>query len=65
MTIEEAIEVLTTYRKANYPSLSVQDYKAIELGIEALRREEWRRAYMLNWDNIFLPGETKEEEKKT
>jgi hypothetical protein len=60
MTIDEAIEVLTDFRKQESRLLGNEFNQAMELGIEALK--EYKEARMGKWypPGHKLPGETDE-----
>lgn len=60
MTIEKAIEVLTTYNKHGIaPSRETRE-EAVALGIEALKAVKHNRhAFIIDYQTT-LPGETKE-----
>lgn len=60
MTIDKAIELLTGLSIPGSPDLNTDDFDAIKLGIEALKKvKRLRNTYPIR-DFVLLSGETKE-----
>lgn len=60
MNLDEAIERLNSIVKAGFYFKTTPDKAAIQLGIEALKREEEHRQRIAPKHIWLLPGETKE-----
>lgn len=60
MTIDEAIEELKATLLTQESFKITHHTKSLQLGIEALKRELWRRERYANDPIVLLPGETKE-----
>ena len=60
MTIDEAIEILTEYRKRFHPNTDFDYAQAVSQSIEALKVIMRLRELECIDSNILLPGETKE-----
>jgi len=60
MTVEKAIKINRELVKTGNYDVDPKFTKAIKLGIEALKREQWRRARYANDPIQLLSGETKE-----
>ena len=59
MTINEAIESLINFKEDNHKALTVEEYHAINLGIESMRMLEQFRSGPIPDTFWLLPGETK------
>lgn len=62
MTLDEAIEVLCELADDSYISLDADGPRAIQLGIEALKRIKDMRISPCTTADETLPGETTEQE---
>lgn len=60
MTLEEAIEIKTIWKKDNYPPPLADEINADNLGIEALKCIQKLRTYEYFGYPTKLPGETKD-----
>ena len=60
MTLKKAIEKLTELSIPGSPDLEPDDFNALKLGIEALKRISYERAARPERKNPPLPGETNE-----
>ena len=58
MTLEKAIELLTQLHKGYIPGKYQDDFAAMELGIEALKREKNWRQRAIDTKVQLLPSET-------
>ena len=61
MTIEKALEILQVYKYQGYYNFGLDELEALQLGIEALKREEHCRQLVPDLTPDLLPGETKED----
>jgi len=60
MTIDDAIKLLRDVRKCHCVKELGYYEKAVDLGIEALKRCKERRQRFPNLEHLKLPGETEE-----
>lgn len=58
MTLEKAIELLTTMKKVCKGLFPPDEQAAVSLGIEAIKRVKLHRKTWMLLDNEPLPGET-------
>lgn len=58
MTLERAIEILELDKNCSFEDDADELEKAIQLGIEALKRELWNRLHPSYPEKGVLPGET-------
>lgn len=60
MNIPTAIETLTKLKRYSYPTIEKEAQDSLQLGIEALRREQEYRLTRGERTFDLLPGETEE-----
>lgn len=60
MTLDEAIEILNLSKEPDFEGDSNDFYKALQLGLEALKRINAERRNNASLYNYELDGETKE-----
>ena len=60
MKLDRAIEILDLDKSCDFEGPGQELEEALQLGIGALKREEWRRARYANDEVRLLPGETVE-----
>ncbi len=59
MQIDQAIEVLTIWKKGNCPPPLADEFNALNLGIEALKQVKSEREQRVGFWRDRLSGETK------